>query len=501
MLKIYHCYKIQGRMIISLGLLLLSSIGLADATSGQFPVVDGILGGVANATASVVKLPKVDVVTAAGDLRVTENSGICGYSHRDDPRRLSASGYGDIAANKSIWFWFFAARNNPETAPLSLWFNGGPGSSSMIGLLQELGPCRITNDSSSVTLNPFSWNNNANVLFIDQPVGVGFSHGTLEVGTSQEAASDVWDFLQIFLADDRFAHLQQNALAIWTESYGGHYGPTFAAHFLAQNTAIAAGTVDGLTLNLKVLGVGDGLTDPLSQYPGYISYAASNPYHTLVSTSVINRANNSWSSSTGCKAQITSCYNGGSNRVCSAAQSFCNNNILSPLAGDWDVYYVPTRNPDPYPPAIDSYLDSVADTIGAESTWQMTNDDVYSNFAATGDWMRNSRPDLETVIDAGVRTIVYVGDADYILNFNGIEAMVDALDTKFSAEYATQEFTSFTVNGQATGQFKNAGTFSFVRINGAGHEVPAYTFGNLQVGEAAFQMFSQIMSDEGLSGT
>ncbi len=88
----------------------------------------------------------------------------------------------------------------------------------MIGLLQELGPCRITNDSSSVTLNPFSWNNNANVLFIDQPVGVGFSHGTLEVGTSQEAASDVWDFLQIFLADDRFAHLQQNALAIWTES-------------------------------------------------------------------------------------------------------------------------------------------------------------------------------------------------------------------------------------------------------------------------------------------
>lgn len=62
----------------------------------------------------------------------------------------------------------------------------------MLGLLQELGPCRITNDSSSVTLNPFSWNNEANVLFIDQPVGVGFSHGdTTTVSTSQEAAVDV----------------------------------------------------------------------------------------------------------------------------------------------------------------------------------------------------------------------------------------------------------------------------------------------------------------------
>lgn len=92
----------------------------------------------------------------------------------------------------------------------------------MLGLLQELGPCRITNDSKSVTLNPFSWNNEANVLFIDQPVGVGFSHGDLKVGTSQQAAADVWSFMQIFFADSRFAKYQPNNLAIWTESYVYH---------------------------------------------------------------------------------------------------------------------------------------------------------------------------------------------------------------------------------------------------------------------------------------
>ena len=67
-------------------------------------------------------------------------------------------------------------------------------------------------------------------LYIDQPVGVGFSHGTTSVGTSQQAASDFWSFLQIFFADERFTKYQKNDFAIWTESYGGHYGPTFAAY-------------------------------------------------------------------------------------------------------------------------------------------------------------------------------------------------------------------------------------------------------------------------------
>ena len=51
--------------------------------------------------------------------------------------------------------------------------------------------------------------------------------------------------------------------------YGGHYGPTFASHFLDQNDAIATGEVEGITLNLRVLGVGDGLTVRLFLHFGY----------------------------------------------------------------------------------------------------------------------------------------------------------------------------------------------------------------------------------------
>ncbi|KAF9258401.1 serine carboxypeptidase [Marasmius fiardii PR-910] len=464
---------------------------------GQIPVVDGVIGGVPSTNSPVEPQPLTAAATTPGALRVVENSGVC----ETTPGVSQFSGYGDLTATESIFFWYFAARKNPSTAPLALWFNGGPGSSSMIGLLQELGPCRINNDTTTVSLNPFSWNNNANMLFIDQPVGVGFSHGDLNVGTSQQAAADVWTFLQIFLKDKRFSNLAARPLAIWTESYGGHYGPTFAAYFLSQNAAIASGKITGIPLNLKVLGVGDGLTDPLVQYPGYISYAASNPYHALVSQSVIDKANTSWTQRNGCRDQITACNNGGSNSVCSAAQSFCNDRILSPLVGPYDVYYILARDPDPYPPAITSYLNSIRTRVGAEVTFTESNDNVYNNFARTGDWMRNSRPNLETVINAGVRVIVYDGDADYILNFNGVEAMVDALNTKFSATYKTQVFAPYTVRGQTAGQFKNAGTFSYVRIYGAGHEVPAYKFGSLATGEAAFQMFSQIMANQSLTPT
>jgi len=158
-------------------------------------------------------------------------------------------------------------------------------------------------------------------------------------------------------------------------------------------------------------------------------------------------------------------------------------------------------NPDPYPPNITNYLSSIQSQVGAETTWQEANDNVYNNFAQTGDWMRTSKPYLENVINSGIRTLIFDGDVDYILNFKGVEAMVDSLETKLSGEYNQQSFSDYSVSGIKTGQYKNAGAFSYVRIYGAGHEVAAYTYGNLSYGQAAYQIFSQIVSDNSLSST
>lgn len=95
-----------------------------------------------------------------------------------------------------------------------------------------------------------------------------------------------------------------------------------SSYFLQQNAAIAKGSISGISLNLQVLGVGDGLTDPLSQYPGmpnllkymlsfdvelgYLTYASTNRYHSLVPQSTIADANYSWTMPGGCKDQVRS---------------------------------------------------------------------------------------------------------------------------------------------------------------------------------------------------
>jgi carboxypeptidase C (cathepsin A) len=89
---------------------------------------------------------------------------------------------------------------------------------------------------------------------------------------------------------------------------------------------------------------------------------------------------------------------------------------------------VPRANPDPYPPKLEPYLNDPAITsrIGSLHTWVETNFGVSNQFAQTGDWIRSSRSNLELVINAGVRTVIYDGDADYICNYMGVEAMVRA---------------------------------------------------------------------------
>ncbi|CAE6433524.1 unnamed protein product [Rhizoctonia solani] len=493
----------------------LSLLGLTPFISftlaGQFPEFNGVIGGVSKApnakNAAFSANEPVSTVSGnitPGKLRYVENSGVC----ETTPGVYQASGYADLTSRQSMWFWFFAARNNPDTAPLSIWLNGGPGSSSMIGLFQENGPCRINEDEMSVSRNPYSWNEYSNMLYIDQPIGVGYSHGDTVVGTSEDAAIAVWKMLQIFFADTKFSKYATRDFAIWTESYGGHYGPTFASYFLDQNAAITAGKITGVPINLKVLSIGNGLTDPFSQYPGYVKYAMSNPYQPLVDEQTIQSANQSLYGTGGCMDQIKTCNSEGTkdidvNPACSAAQLYCNEKVLAPLAGDYDVYDVRVKNPDPYPYDITKVLTDpeFRNKIGAESNWTMTNLQVYTNFAATGDWMRNSRPLLEKVINAGVRTLILSGDADYICNYMGFESTVDALQTNFTNEYKQQKWSNWTVAGVSTGQYKNAGTFSYLRVYQAGHEVPAYGNGNLAVGQAALVYFTQAMQGKPVSST
>ena len=110
------------------------------------------------------------------------------------PGVKSYSGYVNLPADPAegrnydvhIFFWFFEARKNPSKAPLSLWLQGGPGVPSIQAALGENGPCFVNDDSAGTRLNPWSWNNEVNMLYIDQPVQTGFSYDRLINGTIDE---------------------------------------------------------------------------------------------------------------------------------------------------------------------------------------------------------------------------------------------------------------------------------------------------------------------------
>lgn len=106
-----------------------------------------------------------------------------GYVHLP-PHTINETGAAAQPYPINTFFWFVEARTrSPHRAPLSIWLNGGPGGSSLLGMLAENGPCWINADGNSSRLNEWAWNREVNMLFIDQPVQVGFSYDALYNGT------------------------------------------------------------------------------------------------------------------------------------------------------------------------------------------------------------------------------------------------------------------------------------------------------------------------------
>ncbi|KAF8544567.1 carboxypeptidase D [Trichophaea hybrida] len=125
--------------------------------------------------------------------------------------------------SRELFFWFFpSTTGNTTTDELVIWLNGGPGCTSLEGLLQENGPFLWQTGTFKPLQNVYSWHKLANVLWVDQPVGTGFSVGTPNVRNEEEAAEQFLGFLEGFL--ETFG-MQGRTTYVTGESYAGYFVP------------------------------------------------------------------------------------------------------------------------------------------------------------------------------------------------------------------------------------------------------------------------------------
>jgi vitellogenic carboxypeptidase-like protein len=174
----------------------------------------------------------------------------------------SYSGY--LTVNKThdsnLFFWFFPAQSGDTSAPFLVWLQGGPGSSSLFGLFSEQGPIMVDKQTK---LHPrdITWNSKYHLLFIDQPVGTGFSFTKSEDGyvrNEDEVARDLYAMLiQFFQIYHEYA---SSPFYVTGESYGGKYVPAIVYKIHVENPQAK------VKINLKGMAIGDGLIDPYNQW-------------------------------------------------------------------------------------------------------------------------------------------------------------------------------------------------------------------------------------------
>jgi len=144
------------------------------------------------------------------------------------------SGYIDVGDASHYHYWFVESQRSPSRDPVLLWLNGGPGCSSMDGLLEENGPFSVL-ENGTLLDNPFSWNKIANVIYLESPAGVGFSYNDNGDGYDDDStAADNYEVLLRWFK--KFPEFAKNPFYILGESYGGHYVPMLA-DLIVKNTA------------------------------------------------------------------------------------------------------------------------------------------------------------------------------------------------------------------------------------------------------------------------
>ncbi|RUS72201.1 hypothetical protein EGW08_020028 [Elysia chlorotica] len=422
------------------------------------------------------------------------------------PNFKQFSGYLSGVETRRLHYWFVESSSNPSRDPLVLWLNGGPGCSSLLGLLTENGPFQVKEDAETVIQNPFSWNQVANMIFLESPAGVGFSFDTAKNYTSSDddAALNNYYALKDFFR--KFPEYAGRDFYITGESYGGIYVPTLSNLVMKDPD-----------MNLKGFAVGNGLSDDKMNDNSLVYFVY---YHGLIGDKewfglldaccpknfsgicdfqgsedlkcrqkLIGIQMLVWNSGLNVYNLYKECYGGVKDLTLHFDKTrgkFQSSNFgwpfmflkNSPVSQRREKFLsMLPGSVDASPPCtgdlqVIKYLNRPDVREALHISEQALEWTMCSSVLKYKRQYTTMMPQYQAALEKKLRILVYNGDVDMACNFLGDEWFVDSLKPENPQERSPWYYTAADGTKQNAGFFKAFDQITFVTIRGSGHMVP-----------------------------
>ncbi|KAJ0533281.1 putative carboxypeptidase D [Helianthus annuus] len=377
------------------------------------------------------------------------------------------SGYVTVNPNagRALFYYFVESPTDSSTKPLVLWLNGGPGCSSMMGAMTELGPFRINSDGKTLFMNDYAWSNVANMLFLESPAGVGFSYSNTTSDYDRSGDKNTADDAYVFLVNwlERFPQYKTRDFYITGESYAGHYVPQLAYAILLNNKK-----TNQTIINIKGIAIGNAWIDDETSLKGMFDYWWT---HALNSDATHD-------------AILKYC-----DFASDSSSAMCDNITDKAFIekGNIDIYniYAPIcltpnqRNTSTVPGSIDNfdpcwqsilefYLNDsmVQKALHAKPTsWELCSEVITS----WNDSAVTIIPIIKYLIENGQRLWVYSGDVDARVPVTASRYSINILNLPIETAWRP-----WYLNKEVGGYLEAYKGLLLITVRGAGHAVPSY---------------------------
>lgn len=430
------------------------------------------------------------------------------------------SGYFTVAENKHLHYWFVESQKDPETSPVVLWLNGGPGCSSLDGLLTEHGPFLIQDDGVTLEYNPYSWNMIANVLYLESPAGVGFSYSDDQKYSTNDTEVSMNNYLALKQFFRLFPEYSKNEFFLTGESYGGIYIPTLAERVMEDSSINLQGMAVGNGLASYELNdnslvyfayyhglIGPSLWAALQKYcckDGLCNFYDSTEKDCLSTVSqvqqiVYNSGLNIYNLYADCAGGVpsTASVENGYLVIHDLGNNFINHRWSSSERTKLLGLAAIVKSVKLDPPCVNStastlylnnpYVKTALHISPKALNWEICSAEVNLNYNRI--YMDVKKQYMKLLGAMKYRILVYNGDVDMACNFLGDEWFVESLQQQ--TEVKRRPWLYFNGETQQIGGFvKEFSNLTFLTVKGSGHMVPT------DKPIAAFNMFTRFITKQ-----